>query len=92
MEIATDCLIPRIPQRVNYILWIEDLFQERGNEVLSGIDIGCGASCIFSILACAMNPNWIMIASDIDEKNIECAQANVSRNNLNEKINSEECF
>lgn len=91
MEIPIDCLIPRIPQRVNYILWIEDLFQERGNEKLSGIDIGCGASCVFSLLACVMNPNWEMLVSDIDEKNIEYAQANVTRNNLNVKIKGE-CY
>lgn len=38
VEMPTDHLIPRIPQRINYILWLEDLIENQLNCV--GIDIG----------------------------------------------------
>lgn len=38
VDIPTDHLIPRIPQRINYILWIEDLLEKSPNCI--GIDIG----------------------------------------------------
>ena len=39
VEIPSGHLIPSIPQRLNYIHWIEDLIT-KGNEDIMGIDIG----------------------------------------------------
>ena len=38
VDIPTNHLIPRVPQRINYILWLEDLLNQSKNAI--GIDIG----------------------------------------------------
>ena len=84
VELPPNKLIPTIPLRLNYILFIEDLlkyFNINVNEVI-GVDIGCGASCVFCLLSVRNNPNWQMIALEIDEENLQFAQENVARNNL----------
>ena len=39
VELPLDRLIPTVPQRLNYILWLEDIFQGKPDG-LRGIDIG----------------------------------------------------
>lgn len=51
-----------------------------------GIDIGVGASCIYSLLGCASRPKWRFGGTDIDEKNFEYASKNVTLNNLDSRI------
>ncbi|CAF0831428.1 unnamed protein product [Brachionus calyciflorus] len=85
IDIPIDHLIPRVPQRINYVLWIEDLLEKRENVI--GIDIGCGTCCIFGLLATALNKNWRMIGSDISNENIEWSKKNIFKNNLQDKIN-----
>jgi len=46
VEIPTDRLIPTIPLRINYILWLEDILS--GDSSIRGIDIG--KSCQLLIL------------------------------------------
>ncbi len=79
-------MIPRIPQRLNYVLWIEDLLKQP--VVASGIDIGCGSSCIFSLLICGLNKQWKMLASDISDENLSFAKCNLNKNNLESRIKS----
>ncbi|ORX56176.1 hypothetical protein DM01DRAFT_1334670 [Hesseltinella vesiculosa] len=83
-------LIPPIPNRLNYILWIEDLLMETMPDVDSrpvhGIDIGVGASCIYPLLGCRSNPNWHFLGTEIDEESLHCAQANVMANQLDNRI------
>ena len=38
LELSLDRLIPRIPQKLNYIHWIEDLLEQKPDAI--GIDIG----------------------------------------------------
>jgi len=42
VELPLDKLIPAIPQRLNYIHWLEDLcgFEEQSTNQITGIDIG----------------------------------------------------
>lgn len=40
IELPLDRLIPTIPLRLNYILWIEDILGKKGNNPIKGIDIG----------------------------------------------------
>ena len=40
LEIPLDRLIPTLPLRLNYILWIEDLIGEDHEDLVTGIDIG----------------------------------------------------
>lgn len=44
-----DSLVPRVPQRLNYILWVEDLLKANGIEAdVVGIDIGTSVSNVLS--------------------------------------------
>ncbi|KAK9871833.1 hypothetical protein WA026_014290 [Henosepilachna vigintioctopunctata] len=87
VEIPLNKLIPTIPLRLNYLLWIEDLLNiERINlDKVYGIDIGTGASCVYPLMA-AKKFNWNMVGTEIDKDSLECAKKNISNNFLNEKV------
>uniref|UniRef100_A0A1I7XR17 U6 small nuclear RNA (adenine-(43)-N(6))-methyltransferase n=1 Tax=Heterorhabditis bacteriophora TaxID=37862 RepID=A0A1I7XR17_HETBA len=86
IDLPKGCLVPRVPQRLNYILWIEDLLvmNKMNNDVL-GIDVGTGASCIYALLG-ARQCGWRFVATDVDEVAAETAHANVWRNGLADYI------
>ncbi|RIA92013.1 hypothetical protein C1645_821261 [Glomus cerebriforme] len=92
LDIPLDTLCPPIPSRLNYIHWIEDLVssteshEEMSQNTIYGIDIGTGASCIYPLLGCTLNKNWVFLATDIDTKAIKYAKDNVLRNNLDDRI------
>jgi len=80
-------LIPTIPLRLNYLLWIEDLFNLNydSTKKIKGIDIGTGASCIYPLLA-AKKFQWSMVGTDINKESIENANINIQKNNLQHLI------
>ncbi|RPA94509.1 hypothetical protein L873DRAFT_1830307 [Choiromyces venosus 120613-1] len=89
LELPRDRLCPTVPNRLNYVLWVQDLLDSTGglenDEVdtvreVVGLDVGTGASCIYPLLGCALRGNWKFIATDIDEKSLEYARENVKRN------------
>lgn len=87
IEVPLDRLIPTIPLRLNYIHWIEDLLSNAnkdGGDVF-GIDIGCGASCVYSLLGHRIN-NWKFVVTEIDEESKQYAVANVNRNKMADDI------
>lgn len=47
---------------------------------------GCGASCIYPLLAVRQNPSWQIFATEINDESIINAIDNVSRNHLNDSI------
>ncbi|KAG0128003.1 hypothetical protein HOY82DRAFT_45870 [Tuber indicum] len=89
LALPSDRLCPTVPNRLNYVLWIQDLLDSTGNlendefdstrEVV-GLDVGTGASCIYPLLGCALRDGWKFIATDIDGKSLEYARENVRRN------------
>ncbi|KAJ3323915.1 Methyltransferase-like protein 16 [Boothiomyces sp. JEL0866] len=83
IEIPLDKLIPIIPNRLDYILHVADLFNEKRG--LKGVDIGTGASCVYPLLGATVF-NWEFLALDIDQDSLEYAQENVTRNNLDPLI------
>lgn len=85
LDIPSDKLIPTVPLRLNYILWIEDLLDLTGSNDIKGIDIGTGASCIYPLIAAKKN-KWCMLATEIDIESIKYARKNVSNNNLENLI------
>ncbi|XP_070501531.1 U6 small nuclear RNA (adenine-(43)-N(6))-methyltransferase [Chironomus tepperi] len=87
IEIPPDKLLPTLPLRINYILWIEDLLNhcEIKSEIV-GIDIGTGACSIYCLLSVRMNKDWKMFALEIDKENVNYAKGNISRNQLDEKV------
>ncbi|XKL67409.1 hypothetical protein PGB90_002900 [Kerria lacca] len=87
VTIPEDTLIPALPLRLNYILWLEDLLDwtlERKTEI-KGIDIGTGATCIYPLLAARKN-GWKMLGSEINESNKKMAEENVKKNSLEHLI------
>ncbi|KAG0256029.1 Methyltransferase-like protein 16 [Mortierella polycephala] len=46
LDIPLDSLCPPIPNRLNYVCWIEDLMKNDTKKDIYGIDIGTGASSI----------------------------------------------
>ncbi|KAF9153305.1 Methyltransferase-like protein 16 [Linnemannia schmuckeri] len=86
LEIPLDSLCPPIPNRLNYICWIEDLLDIDSTKDIHGIDIGTGASCIYPLLGCSRNMHWKMVATDIDDRSISFADSNVKRNHLDNAI------
>lgn len=92
-NIPINRLCPPLPNRLNYLHWIEDLLpqaswsgQQQGDQqatanVISGIDVGTGANCIYALLGATMN-KWKFIATEIDSESYKCATENVARNQL----------
>ncbi|XP_057657030.1 U6 small nuclear RNA (adenine-(43)-N(6))-methyltransferase [Diorhabda carinulata] len=86
VEIPLDKLIPTIPLRLNYILWLEDLLTLTGNtEAIKGVDIGTGASCVYPLIAAKKN-KWQMLASEVDNNNYIYAKNNIEKNDLQDLI------
>ncbi|KAH8401723.1 hypothetical protein KR009_007550 [Drosophila setifemur] len=81
VEFAPGSLVPTLALRLNYILWLEDLLEPLKLDDVKGIDIGCGSSCIYSLLGAKKN-NWHMLALESKPQNIEFARENVKRNHL----------
>jgi 23S rRNA A1618 N6-methylase RlmF len=94
-------LIPSIPNRLNYILWIKDLISNTKNigamlssnnndahdyDKIVGIDIGTGASCIYPLLGTSINKSWQFYATEIDDDSFNNATKNVSDNKMSNKI------
>ncbi|XP_034104810.1 U6 small nuclear RNA (adenine-(43)-N(6))-methyltransferase [Drosophila albomicans] len=81
VDFAPGSLVPTLALRLNYILWLEDLLAPLRLDTVRGIDIGCGSSCIYSLLAAKKN-QWSMLALESKQSNIEYARDNVKRNKL----------
>ncbi|XP_068656907.1 uncharacterized protein [Aristolochia californica] len=79
-------LCPAVPNRSNYIHWIEDLlssdiisrFDGCGDKV-RGFDIGTGANCIYPLLGASLL-GWSFVGSDVTDIAIEWARKNVDSN------------
>ncbi|XP_066940951.1 uncharacterized protein [Macrobrachium rosenbergii] len=83
-------LVPTLPLRFNYLLWIEDLLNLSGcrniqKDLTIGLDVGCGATCIYPLLAAKQN-GWYMLATEADKINYDCSVSNVNANNLESHI------
>ena len=75
-------LVPPVTNRANYIHWLEDLLllsSPTGSEIIKGLDIGCGANCIYPLLGAALN-GWHFVGTDITDIAIEWAGKNVQGN------------
>ncbi|XP_058462239.1 U6 small nuclear RNA (adenine-(43)-N(6))-methyltransferase [Malaya genurostris] len=91
IELPSDKLIPTLPLRLNYVLWLEDFetaFKwNLDDKQPRGLDIGCGASCIYPILCIIMSKHrWKMTGLEQSPDSVRYAKANVEKNNLTESI------
>ena len=89
VEIPEGSLVPTLPSRLNYLLWVEDLLSllpGRGEgDSIRGLDIGAGASAVYPLLG-AKHFGWRMVATETDLNNFKAASENVSRNDLNSLV------
>ena len=74
-------LIPPLPNRLNYICWLNELFLIQGNMNTSVhiIDIGVGPHVIYPLLGNSLY-QWKFTGSDIDEESIYYANQNILLN------------
>ncbi|KAH8876068.1 RNA N6-adenosine-methyltransferase METTL16 [Schistosoma japonicum] len=87
VNFPSDRLIPTVPLRLNYILWLEDLIKDlkRFSGRINILDIGVGSSCIYPLLGSKKN-SWRFFGTESDIRNFTLAKENVNNNNLNESI------
>ncbi|KAN0061310.1 hypothetical protein ACQY0O_006156 [Thecaphora frezii] len=50
---------------------------EAHNKPIRGLDIGTGASAIYPLLGCAVEPDWSFVATDIDAESIKHAKKTI---------------
>jgi 23S rRNA (adenine1618-N6)-methyltransferase len=95
LEVPDDRLCPPIPNRWNYVSWIQSLIDSTSPDYsskydparkITGLDIGTGSSAIYTMLCLKSRPNWSMCATDIDKKSFESAARNLALNNLITRI------
>ncbi|CEJ62202.1 hypothetical protein PMG11_10710 [Penicillium brasilianum] len=95
VELPADRLCPPVPNRLNYIIWVQDLLDSASGTVhdtydpdreVVGLDVGTGCCSIYPLLGCKTRPKWKFVATDIDEQNARTAQENISRNELDSRI------
>eukprot|EP01138_Halocafeteria_seosinensis_P006161 gb/GECG01006300.1/.p1 GENE.gb/GECG01006300.1/~~gb/GECG01006300.1/.p1 ORF type:complete len:559 (+),score=55.58 gb/GECG01006300.1/:1-1677(+) len=87
-------LVPPVPSRLNYIMWIDDLVnsytdlilkEKQDQDRICGIDVGAGASCIYPLLGTTLK-GWNFIATESDKASVDHAHTIVSQNGLSGKI------
>eukprot|EP00891_Asterochloris_glomerata_P009454 jgi/Astpho2/9454/e_gw1.00145.65.1_t len=87
-ELQQGQLVPPVANRANYIHWLEDLLrlsspdepaQACESHPCAGLDIGCGANCIYPLLGAAIN-SWRFVAVDVTQLALEQAAHNVALN------------
>ncbi|KAL5561159.1 hypothetical protein UlMin_030906 [Ulmus minor] len=79
-------LCPTVPNRSNYIHWIEDLLlsdiipkTNTNRDNVRGFDIGTGANCIYPLLGASLL-GWSFVGSDVTDVALEWAERNVKDN------------
>ncbi len=83
-------LIPPIPGRLDYLLYIQDILLKKINIQKStevrGLDIGCGANSIYCILG-AQYFGWSMVGTESDSNSVKIAKSNIqSTSSLQSKV------
>jgi len=93
VSLPHDKLCPPLPNRLNYICWLSDLFTSGKDWTTSVtnaswerphiLDIGTGASCIYPLLGNRFL-GWKFTGSDIDVHSLEWAQGILRENSIPE--------
>ncbi|KAJ2842505.1 hypothetical protein J3B02_005557, partial [Coemansia erecta] len=87
VTLPEDSLCPKVANRLNYLRWIKcNISSDFPLELLKGLDIGTGASCIYPLLGARVLKDCSFVATDINEESVSVAIANVEQNKLLDKI------
>jgi len=80
-DIPNDYLCPPVPGRLDYLLHVADLLaiDSRERERIRLLDLGCGANCIFPILA-RLALRWDCVGTEVDARAFKVARAIVGAN------------
>ncbi|KAF8805512.1 S-adenosyl-L-methionine dependent methyltransferase [Phlegmacium glaucopus] len=95
LRIPENRLCPPVPNRLNYILWIQDIVHAhdyvlgKPRRRVRGIDIGTGSTAIYPFLGCNLESEWEFVATELDDISYECASENVNTNNMQSRIRLE---
>lgn len=98
LRIPETRLCPPVPNRLNYILWIQDIVHahdyvlENPRRRVRGIDIGTGSTAIYPFLGCKLDPEWEFVATELDDMSYECASENIRTNNMESRIHLEKAI
>ncbi len=87
VRIPQGALVPTLPLRFNYLLWIEDLLLANGlaGSNVVGLDVGTGSTCVYPLLA-AKHLGWCMFATEKNEESLVRARENVEANGMNDRV------
>jgi len=103
VTLPTNTLIPRLPNRLNYLHLLQDIslaltLKNNFPEISSSddpkiaiTDIGAGASNVYSLLGQKLLPKANFIAVEPDLDNFKSALSNVKENNLGQNISVVHC-
>ncbi|KAF6759241.1 hypothetical protein DFP72DRAFT_807097 [Ephemerocybe angulata] len=92
LEVPEDRLCPPVPNRLNYVLWVEDIVKAmcQGLRLFSDLhphlNSGTGSSAIYPLLACVRNPSWSILATELDEQSFTYAERNIHANDFSSRI------
>ena len=98
-ELPPQHLCPPVPQRLAVLYWVDDILSEQRQQqhwpyqspaatsapARRGIDVGCGASVIFPLLA-VRSFGWQFVATEVDPAAITAAAHNIAVNQLQHAI------
>ncbi len=73
-NLPENALIPPIPSRADYLFHLRDHLPEK---TLQGMDVGCGASAVYCILATTIL-DCHMVGTDISEQSVQYAMDNTA--------------
>ncbi|KAJ2826519.1 Methyltransferase-like protein 16, partial [Coemansia erecta] len=83
-------LCPTVANRLSYVEWINSAilcdFYPSTNRVVRGLDIGCGASCIYPLLGSRVLQGCSFVGTDVRADSISIARDNVRANGLEPRI------
>jgi 23S rRNA (adenine1618-N6)-methyltransferase len=82
-EFPESNLCPPIPNRADYLYWIDDLIGHKSD--IRGLDIGVGANCIYPLIGYKAF-GWSFVGSDISLSSINSAKKIIEDNSLSNWI------
>ncbi|EDQ87441.1 uncharacterized protein MONBRDRAFT_27301 [Monosiga brevicollis MX1] len=87
-DIPDGHLIPTVPQKLNYLHWLEDLLRTlvAPPDKVRVVDIGTGPIAIYCVLGARLHPEWQFVGTELDPKACRHAQETIARNQLTESV------
>ncbi|KAJ1840075.1 hypothetical protein LPJ70_004806, partial [Coemansia sp. RSA 2708] len=87
VTLPADSLCPTVANRLHYLEWLQStvLVDLPPTREITGLDIGCGASCIYPLLGARLL-RCAFVGTEINPESLTVARANVTSNSLDSRI------